>query len=60
MKIIFQNETKRIPEVASFQLLLKASCQAFDLAGLKAFKFYYVDGDGDIITISDQNDFNEA
>jgi hypothetical protein len=60
MKIIFQNETKRIPQVTSYQMLLKASCQAFDLTALKVFKFYYLDSDGDIITISDQNDFVEA
>lgn len=58
MKIIYLNETKRIPSVPSYQHLLKASTLAFDLVG--PFKFYYMDGDGDIITISDQNDFMEA
>jgi hypothetical protein len=52
MKLIYHNETKRVQNPTSFKHLLQLSSEAFDLQLLNVIKFYYVDQDGDIITIS--------
>ena len=57
MKLVYHNETKRIQIPKSYIDLQKMSNEAFNLTSNKNFKFYYVDLDSDIITISDQNDF---
>ena len=64
MKILFGNETKRIPDEQNYSRLLQLVTDAFHFpasANLGTdLHFYYVDQDGDIISVSNQNDLNEA
>ena len=60
MKLIYHNETKRIQMPQSYSELYKISHDAFNLSNLPTMKFYYVDCDKDIISISTEKDFTEA
>ena len=63
MKIQYQEDTKRFPDFASYADAVKETMKAFDLEvdliG-KVLKFYYVDQDGDIISITSEGDLKEA
>jgi hypothetical protein len=61
MKLILTNETKRVRDPKSYMELVTLSSEAFSLGDkIELFKFYYVDSDGDIITVSSENDYQEA
>jgi len=64
MKVIFAGETKRVPEMKDLQELINYSLTIFKGDNLKAkfesLKFYYMDEDGDIISVTCQNDFDIA
>ena len=64
MKIIYKNETKRIPDFANYQELVATVAKAFNFNEMLQFgeniKLYYIDEDGDIVSISSQGDLGEA
>jgi len=64
MKIIYKNETKRIPDFANYQELVVAVAKAFNFTEVLQFgdniKLYYIDEDGDIVSITGQGDLEEA
>lgn len=64
MKVIYQNETKRLPDIKMYQDLVSSTSSAFNFHQMMVFgeniKFYYIDQDGDIISISGQGDLDEA
>ena len=67
MKIQYQEDTKRFPDFASYADAVKEAMKAFDLEKKdrkyvigKVLKFYYVDQDGDIISITSEGDLKEA
>ena len=64
MKVIYKNETKRIPDFASYLELATAVAQAFKFHEMLQFgdniKLYYMDDDGDIVSITGQGDLEEA
>jgi hypothetical protein len=64
MKITFKDETKRIPDVKKIGKLNQTVSEAFGFNELMQFgenyKFYYVDEDGDTITVTTQGDLEEA
>ena len=64
MKILFGTDTKRLPDETNFPHLLTLVSDAFQL-DIKMmirdnFKFYYLDQDGDIISVTNQLDLDEA
>jgi hypothetical protein len=56
MKVIFQGETKRIPEIKNYIELLKYAANIFDATQLQAksaeLKLFYQDDEGDIISVT--------
>ena len=60
LKVIFKNETKKFRKPADFDTLLQQTVKAFDKALPKNFKFFYQDADGDLISITCQEDLEEA
>ena len=56
MKVIYQNETKRIPDIATYAGLVAAITRAFSMSQMLQFgrniKLYYMDEDGDIVSIT--------
>ena len=66
MKVIYKGEIKRVPDMAELSLLqhhmtkvYKLSPNLTQLDG-RRLKMYYIDEDGDVITIDCQSDFDEA
>jgi hypothetical protein len=61
IKITFNNETKKIKVPASFIDLVDVTARAFGVQNLpEKFKYCYTDTDGDVITITSQEDLDEA
>lgn len=64
MKIQFQEDTKRFADFASYADVGREALKAFDLEKKytvgKTLKFYYIDQDGDIISITNEGDLKEA
>lgn len=61
MKVVYKNETKKLPQIDKLPELIHAVAQAFDAPLVnKNQKFYYNDEDGDTITVSTQGDLKEA
>jgi hypothetical protein len=62
MKVIYQNETKRFPELKSYSALIQQTAKAFSLTqqDMVGIKFYYIDSDGDVISLTNQDDLDEA
>lgn len=63
MKIIFGGETKRVPEMNVYEELIRYSSEVFRVTQEKCedqLKLYYLDEDGDIISVSCQSDLDEA
>lgn len=60
LKVIFKNETKKFKKPAEYDLLLQQTQKAFGSTLPKNFKFFYQDPDGDLISISCQEDLEEA
>ena len=64
MKVIYQNETKRIPNIATYNGLIGAIIKAFEINNGLQFgrniKLYYMDEDGDIVSVTGQGDLDEA
>ena len=59
MKIRFNFEIKKFRDVTSIEEV-KTLCKiAFGTIDLSAIKFWYVDLDNDIVSISSQDDFDE-
>ena len=56
---MYKSETKKIKQPKDYESLVNYSMKAFDNLPPK-FKFYYLDQDGDLITISSQDDYEEA
>jgi len=64
MKIMFLGETKRVSDIKQFNELVKKSFEIFDIKAAKLnredLKLFYIDDDGDIISVSCQSDLDEA
>ena len=64
MKIIYQDDTKRFSNIQDYEQLKAKVASSFANLKITAFpeslKFYYVDEDGDVISITSQGDFEEA
>lgn len=64
MKIVFNQDTKRFPEMASYADLVAQATKVFDLDMSQQLghnlKFFYVDSDEDIISVTTQTDYEEA
>ena len=59
IKITFRNETKKVRKANDYENLVGQAKKSFaDLPG--NFKFFYMDSEGDIISISNQEDLEEA
>lgn len=56
MKVIYKNETKRIPDFSSYLELAGAVTKAFSFHEMLQFgeniKLYYIDEDGDVVSIT--------
>ena len=59
MKIVFNNETKRVSDQQTFPQLLTSVTSAFELKEMIQ-KFFYTDEDGDSITVNTQSDLDLA
>jgi hypothetical protein len=60
IKVIFKSETKKFKKPESYEVLLQQTQKAFGSALPKQFKFFYQDSEGDVISISCQEDLEEA
>lgn len=63
MKIIFRGETKRVPDFQQYDELVRHASKIFGLEARQlgeALKVFYMDEDGDIISITSQSDLEEA
>lgn len=60
IKVIFRNETKKFKKPETYEQLLQQTQKAFGQTLPHNFKFYYSDGEGDIISITCQEDLVEA
>jgi len=67
MKIIFKGETKRVPNLQTYNALKEHVDEVFNLSvdilaardGL-SLKMFYMDEDGDVISVTCQSDLDEA
>jgi hypothetical protein len=67
MKIIFKGETKRVPDLQNYNALQEHVDKIFNLCidvleardGL-SLKMFYMDEDGDVISVTCQSDLDEA
>lgn len=59
MKVVYNNETKKLPDVSDYTQLTKAVTGAFSLEQSN-LKFFYTDEDGDTITVTNQSDLDQA
>ena len=59
IKITFNNETKKLRKTNDYQSFLASARKAFPELPAE-FKFFYVDSDGDTISIGNEDDFNEC
>lgn len=64
MKIIYRGETKRVPDFQRYEELAKHAAKVFTLTEMEevgeSLKVFYMDEDGDIISITSQSDLEEA
>ena len=60
IKVIYKNETKKFKKPADYQSLIQQTLKAFGSTLPKNFKFFYQDPEGDLISISCQEDLEEA
>ena len=61
IKVIFRKETKKLTKKMDFEGLCAYVKKAFkDLPAGDDFKFFYMDSEGDMISVSTQDDFEEA
>lgn len=64
MKIIYRGETKRIADFQRYEELVKHATKIFGLNEMEevgeSLKVFYMDEDGDIISITSQGDLEEA
>lgn len=59
-KVTFKSETKKFKKPNDFEGLLQQTIKAFGQSLPAHFKFFYVDSDGDMISVSSQEDLEEA
>jgi hypothetical protein len=63
IKVIYLNETKRIQDAEDFEALIKQTQKAFRLDQSVRFgeqiKFFYIDSDYDVISVTSQDDLDE-
>lgn len=52
MKVIFQNETKKFKKIVDYLSLVSQTKKSFGEALPKDFKFFYIDMDGDLISVN--------
>ena len=70
MKILFGQDCKKLSDTLGYSELVNSAIQAFELSTVignkecskigSAYKFYYIDSDGDVISITSNNDLKEA
>ena len=64
MKLVYKNDTKRVSDALSYEQLVMTAHEIFNLSMMvqlgENLKFFYQDSDGDIISVTNQSDLNEA
>ena len=64
MKILYKNDTKKVADQESYDELVRIAEEAFNISKLvqlgENIKFYYMDHEGDIISVTHQKDLDEA
>jgi len=70
MKILFGQDCKKFSDTLGYSDLVESAIKSFELSTVignkecskigQGYKFYYVDSDGDIISITSNNDLKEA
>jgi hypothetical protein len=60
IKVIYKNETKKFKKPNDYESLIQQTQKAFGSTLPKNFKFFYQDPEGDLISISCQEDLEEA
>lgn len=60
IKVIYKNETKKFKKPSDYLALHQQTVKAFGNSLPKNFKFFYQDPEGDLISISCQEDLEEA
>ena len=64
MKVIHQNDTKKFADYEFYNDLVTQALKAFEISEMNQLgeniKFYYMDQEGDIISITNQGDLDEA
>jgi hypothetical protein len=61
MKIVYNQDTKRMQDINDYSTLVKEAAKVFDIAeDFAGSKFYYVDHEGDVISVTSQQDLDEA
>jgi hypothetical protein len=61
VKVTYKNETKKFKKPSDYQSLLMQTVKAFGAENLpQRYKFFYMDSDGDLISINCQEDLDEA
>ena len=60
IKVIYKNETKKFKKPTEYEALHTQTLKAFGATLPKNFKFFYQDPEGDLISISCQEDLEEA
>ncbi len=59
VKLIYKTETKKIKRPTSYQSLCEFSIRSFGTLP-PSFKYFYFDSDNDLITLSNEDDLEEA
>lgn len=64
MKVIHQNDTKKFADYENYSDLVAQAHKAFEINEMNQLgenlKFFYMDQEGDIISITNQGDLDEA
>lgn len=64
MKVIYQNDTKKFADFEQYLDLVGQAIKAFEISDINQLgenlKFYYMDQEGDVISITNQGDLDEA
>ncbi len=60
IKVIYKSETKKFKKPETYEVLLQLTQKAYGSTLPKQFKFFYQDSEGDVISISCQEDLEEA
>ena len=60
MKILFNKEIKRISDCTDYETLKEKCKTSFNIKNQDLLKFYYIDSDFDVISVTNTDDLVEA